>query len=173
MCATKHNNNQTNYTPIQIAEWWLKRNFFLIPVKPNSKYIVGGFGFYQDKITDVARFAVLHDEGLSNLAVCSTLTTAILDFDDPDLYTFIAHKFPKAFETYTERTPRGGYHVFAHVWAESLKGLVFVPGVELKLVALIAPSPRVRSLYTRALCNRNGGSPMVDPQPACEYNLRG
>lgn len=129
-----------NYTPNQIAEWWLKRNFCLIPAQPNSKRNVRGFGFYQDKITDVERFAVLHDEGLSNLAVCSTRTTGILDFDDPDLYTFIAHKFPKAFETYTERTPRGGYHVFVIVLAESLKGLFFVKGVELKTVALVAPS---------------------------------
>lgn len=140
MTTTRQQDNQ-NYTPIQIAQWWLKRNFFLIPVQPNSKRNVRGFGFYQDKITDVERFAVWFDENApSNLAVCSTLTTAILDFDDPDLYTFWANKFPKESQTYTERTPRGGYHVFGHVWAESLKGLVFVKGVELKLVALIAPS---------------------------------
>lgn len=129
-----------NYTPIQIAEWWLKRNFSLIPVYPNSKHNVSCFGFYQDKITDVERFAVWHNEGLSNLAVCSTLTTGILDFDDPDLYTFWINKFPNESQTYTERTPRGGYHVFAGVFAESLKGLVFVKGVELKTVALVAPS---------------------------------
>lgn len=146
---TTTDQQQPNYTPIQTAEWWLKRNFFLIPVQPNSKRNARGFGFYQDKITDLERFAVWHDDGLSNLAVCSTLTTAILDFDDPDLYTFWANKFPKESQTYTERTPRGGYHVFAGVLAESLKGLVFVKGVELKTIALVYPSVIDGKSYTR------------------------
>lgn len=132
---------QKYYTPNQIAEWWLKRNFFLIPIQPNSKRNEHGFGFYQDKITSIGQFAIWFDEEApSNLALCSTLTTGILDFDDPDLYTFWANKFPKESQTYTERTPRGGYHVHFHAWAESLKGLYFVPGVELKTVALVYPS---------------------------------
>lgn len=138
--TTTNIQHQQDYTPIQIAEWWLRRNFFLIPVQPNSKHNVSGFGFYQDKITDLERFAVWHDDMMSNLAVCCTLTTAILDFDDPDLYTFWANKFPKESQTYTERTPRDGYHVFAGILANSLDGLVFVKGVELKKIALVSPS---------------------------------
>ena len=36
----------------QAALWWFERDFFVLPVQPNSKKLVPGFGVYQDKITN-------------------------------------------------------------------------------------------------------------------------
>lgn len=121
---------------------WLKRDFALLPVQPNSKRLVSKFGFYQNKITTPEKiYQWFGERTLSNLAVCATQTSLILDFDDADLYTFWAGKCPDAARTYTERTPGGGYHVFGHVWgSDAIKGLVPVPGVEFKRVVVVYPS---------------------------------
>lgn len=125
----------------QRAQWWLERDFLLIPIQPNSKKIVPGFGPHQDAIKTPERVRRwFGPKTLANLAVCGTQTSLILDFDDPDLYKFWAGKFPTESRTYTEQTPRGGYHVFAHVWGESLKGFMPIKGVELKRVVLVYPS---------------------------------
>jgi hypothetical protein len=145
-------NIQNYYTPYlkkspdatlreQRALWWLERDFLLIPIQPNSKKIVRGFGMHQDKIGNPERVhRWFGPKTLANLAVCSTSTGLILDFDDPDLYKFWASKFPAESRTYTEQTPRGGYHVFAHVWSELRKGFMPIKGVELKRVVLVYPS---------------------------------
>jgi len=145
-------NGQPHYTPNlkkssdstlreQRALWWLERDFLIIPIQPNSKKIVPGFGMHQDKIGNPERVhRWFGPKTLANLAVCSTSTSLILDFDDPDLYKFWASKFPIESRTYTELTPRGGYHVFAHVWSELRKGFMPIAGVELKRVVLVYPS---------------------------------
>jgi len=147
-----HQKSQNYYTPNlnkssdttireQRALWWLKRDFLLIPIQPNSKKIVPGFGMHQDKIGHAER---VHQwfgpKTLANIAICSSSTGLILDFDDPDLYKFWAAKFPAESQTYTEQTPRGGCHVFAHVWRELRKGFTPIKGVELKRVVLVYPS---------------------------------
>src|SRR5688572_31855036 len=151
---------QINYTPFlkkpnaltikeQRALWWLDRDFLLLPAQPNSKRLVPRFGFYQDKIATPERvYQWFGEKSLANIAVCGTQTSLILDFDDPDLYKFWAEKFPAAARTYTEQTPGGGYHVFAHVWGESLKGVTLIKGVELKRVVLISPSVIDHKHYT-------------------------
>jgi hypothetical protein len=129
---------------------WLKRDFHLLPVQPNSKRLVKGFGYYRSRVTTPEKvYQWFGEKTLSNLAVCATQTSLILDFDDPDLYTFWAVKFPNAARTYTERTPRGGYHVFAHVWGCDLKGLSPIKGVEFKRVALVYPSTIDGRQYTQ------------------------
>jgi hypothetical protein len=145
-------NNKANYTPNlkkssdttireQRALWWIERDFLIIPIQPNSKKIVPGFGMHQDKIGNPERVHQWFGPNtLVNLAVCSTSTGLILDFDDPDLYKFWASKFPVESRTYTELTPRGGYHVFAYVWTELRKGFTPIKGVELKRVVLVYPS---------------------------------
>jgi hypothetical protein len=154
-------NRQSHYTPNlneshtltlreQAALEWLKRDFMLVPVQPNSKKLVAGFGFYQDKITNPEGVGHWFGErSLSNLAVCATQTSLILDFDDAELYKFWAGKFPDAARTYTEQTPRGGCHVFAHVWGESLKGFMPIKGVELKRVVVVYPSMVDGKRYTQ------------------------
>ena len=132
------------------ALWWLERDFLLLPAQPNSKKLVEGFGPYQEKISNPERVRQwFSDRSLANLAVCGTQTSLILDFDDPDLYQDWAGKFPAAARTYTEQTPRGGYHVFAHVWGESLKGFIPIQGVELKRVVLVSPSTIGQKQYTQ------------------------
>lgn len=150
--AANHTMDENNYTSIlnkpraltikeQIAHWWLKRDFQVLPVQPNSKKLVAGFGFYQDKIATPERVSQWFGEkSQANIAVCGTQTSFIVDFDDPGLYKFWAGKFPAEARTYTERTPRGGYHVFARAWPGSLKGFIAVNGVELKHTAMVYPS---------------------------------
>lgn len=113
--GTRQNSQQADYTPKeQMALWWLKRDFWLLPVQPDSKKLVAGFGFYQDKIRTPERVHQWFGErSRANLAVCGTQTSFILDFDGADLYQCWARQFPEAARTYTEQTPRGGYHVLA------------------------------------------------------------
>jgi hypothetical protein len=135
---------------VQAALWWFERDFLVLPLQPNSKKIVPGFGLYQDKITNPERvYQWFSERSLSNLAVCGTQTSLILDFDDPDLYKFWAGKFPNESRTYTEQTPRGGYHVFAHTWGRDLKGVILIKGVELKRVVAVSPSRVDNKPYIR------------------------
>ena len=148
--STNFNKSHTMTRRQQAALWWLERDFFLVPIQPNSKKIVPGFGVYQDKINNPERVCYWFGEkSLANLAVCGTQTSLILDFDDPELYKFWASEFPHESKTYTEHTPRGGYHVFAHVWGESLKGFMPIKGVELKRIVLVSPSIVDNQPYTR------------------------
>jgi hypothetical protein len=129
---------------------WLARDFALLPVQPNSKKLVNKFGYYQNKITTAEKvFQWFGEKTFSNLAVCATQTSLILDFDDPDLYHYWAGKFPDAARTYTEQTPHGGYHVFGHIWKGDLKGFVPVKGVELKQVVVVYPSTIDGMQYTQ------------------------
>jgi hypothetical protein len=139
-------------TKEQIALWWLERDFSLLPVQPNSKKLVPGFGFYQDKIATPERVAEWFGaRRLANLAVCATQTSLILDFDDADLYEYWARRFPNEARTYTEQTPRGGYHVFAHAWPGDLRGVKLIKGVELKKICLIYPSTIDNKPYRRGV----------------------
>lgn len=161
MSVTTKQHNPKNYTPNlnrshtltvkeQAALWWLKRGFLILPVQPNSKKLVTGFGLYQDKIRTPERICHWFGErSLANLAVCATQTNLILDFDDAELYKSWSRQFPHEAKTYTEITPRGGYHVFAHAWTEAVKGVTLIKGVELKRVALVYPSVAGNKPYIR------------------------
>lgn len=136
----------------QAALWWLKRDFTILPAQPNSKKLVPGFGFYRDRIRTPERvYQWFNERSLANLAACGTQTTLILDFDDPELYKFWEKKFPAESKTYTEKTPNDGYHVFAHVWGEALKGIVPIKGVEIKRNVLIYPSVVDNKPYIRGV----------------------
>lgn len=160
---TRQNLRQRDYTSFtdqshslthkeRAALWWLERDYFLLPVQPNAKRLVPGFGFYLDKITTPERVAQwFGPRSLANLAVCGTQTSFILDFDNPDLYRSWAGQFPDESRTYTERTPFGGYHVFAHAWPGDLKGIKLIKGVELKHTCLIYPSTIDNKPYRRGL----------------------
>lgn len=142
--------DKRNYTKEQTALWWLKRDFLLLPAQPNSKKLVPGFGRYQNQISTPERVGFWFGErSLANIAVCGTQTSFILDFDDADLYKFWASKFSAAARTYTEQTPRGGYHVFAHTWRGDLKGIELIQGVELKHTVVISPSVINNKPYMR------------------------
>jgi len=194
--GTLQTSRQNYYTPIlnkshtlttkeKIALWWLKRDFLLLPVQPNSKKLVPGFGMYQDKITTQERVGQWFGErSLANLAVCGTQTSFILDFDDADLYKFWVSKFPNESRTYTEQTPRGGYHVFAHTWGRDLKRIELIKGVELKRVVVVSPSVIDNKPYTRGpgeLLDLDAPLvlfplsqiPIVEPSPRVDVHAKG
>jgi hypothetical protein len=139
-----------------IAQWWFDRGFFLLPVQPNSKRLINRFGPHQRVITTLEESQKWFGGTSVNMAVCGTQTSLILDFDDPGLYRSWSQQFPNESKTYTEQTPRGGYHVFGHCYAGDLQGLELVPGVELKQVCLVAPSVIGDRSYTR------GGGEIMD-----------
>lgn len=133
---------------VEIASWWLARGFWLLPVQHNSKRLVQGFGQYQKKLKLSDELAVFFGgNSLLNLAVVAHQAATILDFDNPALYDLWAEQHPEAAKTYTERTPRGGAHVFA--WGTVPGGLSLVDGVELKRVCVVSPSAIDGKQYTR------------------------
>lgn len=134
---------------INICSWWLKWGANLAPVQPNSKMFVRGFGVHQCKIktTDAAGRFWGSDASRCNMAVLGWDGLIILDFDNPDLYIAWAKDHPRESSTYTEKTPRGGYHVFMRGLVP--KGLKFREGVELKNTCLVYPSVVDGKQYTR------------------------
>jgi hypothetical protein len=125
---------------LNICKWWLDRGFYLLPAQVGKKYLLQGWGQYQQKITTWEGAVHCFDTRQSNcnIAVLANDAQCVLDFDDTDLYTFWANKHPEISRTYTERTPRGGAHVFFSATVPA--GLVLVPGVEIKKICIVHPS---------------------------------
>lgn len=126
---------------LDISLWWLRRFFTLIPCQPGTKQNVATFGPKAKtiKTSDEARRWFDGDKPI-NLAVAGYPGALILDFDDPGLYQDWAEACPAEALTYTEQTPRGGYHVFA--WHDSPipNGMTLKPGIEIKDSVIVAPS---------------------------------
>lgn len=134
---------------IEIANWWLARGFWLLPCQPGKKQLLQGFGQYQRKLhtTEEVRQFFSGELNRLNMAVLVYPGATILDFDNPDLYLEWARQCPEAATTYTERTPRGGAHVF--LYCSVPKGFTPREGVEIKSVCLVAPSQVDGKAYTR------------------------
>lgn len=122
------------------ALWWLERGYELLPVQPDSKILVSGFGEYQRRIRtnlDAKRWYE-SESCLANMAVMGGL---ILDFDDPIVYWDWSNLVGDRLElTYTEQTPRGGFHVFYRVGRTQPNRITLVDGVEIKRSVIVAPS---------------------------------
>jgi hypothetical protein len=120
---------------------WLMNGFRVLPVQPNSKILVAGFGLYRGQLTlddaDAVRFW-FQDRSL-NLAVLSPDGFAVLDFDDAGVYHHWRTAQPEAARSYTEKTPRGGAHVFIRLVGEPVT-FTGIQGLELKRVVLAYPS---------------------------------
>ena len=130
------------------CEWWLYRGFALLPVQPNKKFLVQGYGEHLKKIrTSSEAQEMIEKYPLANLAVLGDKHKIILDFDSVELYDGWRVNHPMAAGTYTERTPRGGAHVFAY--GPHPYGMIFVPGVELKKICVVYPSVVGDVPYTR------------------------
>jgi hypothetical protein len=120
---------------------WLGKGFHLLPVQPNTKKQVQGFGLHQSRITNMQQAARWwKDQPVNyNLAVIAPADKFIIDFDDWGIYQYWLKQVPEdVIHTYTEITPNTGAHVF-------LSGTVppsFKPikHVEIKRVVLVAPS---------------------------------
>lgn len=126
------------------ALWWLRRGFWLLPCQPGTKRLCKGYGENLAKLKTSNQVKNYFGESNSyNLAVTPIATdqTILLDFDDAQVYQEWAQALPDLAQTYTERTPRGGYHVALFAINHPIPaGLVLKPGAELKRVFLVAPS---------------------------------
>ena len=121
------------------AGFWIDAGFALVPCQPGSKYLVGGFGKYLNKITDKKNAAQWWGVGSrANLAVVAPDGFYILDFDIPEVYTRWAHVCPQAAQSYTETTPAGGQHVFLRGVVPA--GVRLIDGAELKHTVAVCPS---------------------------------
>lgn len=124
---------------LDVARKWLSIGFDLIPIQPNSKKIVSGFGLHQRRIKSRAE-AVQYwaDDKKFNMAVIANNKNFILDFDNWNVYINWARAAAQQFTTsYTEHTPRGA-HVF--LCGDVVQGLQLIHGVEIKKIALVYPS---------------------------------
>lgn len=120
---------------------WLANGFKVLPVQPNSKRLIAGFGLFKNQLSlddvDSVRFWFQERRGL-NLALLCPEDVRILDFDNPGLYDRFKRDSPAAAKSYTERTPRGGAHVFVRV--EGSANFAPIAGLEVKRLAVSWPS---------------------------------
>jgi hypothetical protein len=117
--------------------WWMN-GWGILPCQPNTKDIVSGYGPYRGVIREPEKLSYWFRDRKCNVAVVAPGNGVILDFDSIELYERFRAECPGPASSATERTPRGG----AHVFVLSLKPGIFdpVPGLEIKRVCLVNPS---------------------------------
>jgi hypothetical protein len=124
---------------LEACRWWLDRGFALLPVQPNRKFLFAGYGEHKNKITTYAEAqATIEKFPFANIAVLGGKGKIILDFDIPKVYDDWKVLHPEISKTYTERTPRGGAHVFAY--GGEPYGMIWKEGVEFKKICIVSPS---------------------------------
>ena len=102
---------------------------------------MGGFGIYLDSIDGAEELEFWFRFRNANIAVNPPAGGVILDFDKPELYYKLIEQTREVGNSYTEKTPRGGFHVFVY----SHDGIVprfekMVEGLELKSICMVYPS---------------------------------
>jgi len=117
---------------------WLTRGAALVPLQPNSKRVVSGFGPYLKRITEPGAARFWFAERACNLAIIAGDAVTVADFDDVDAYRRWAAQYPQAARTYTERTRRGYHAYFLGASASGLRAGAEILGRG-KLVT-VAPS---------------------------------
>lgn len=134
---------------LDVAMWWLRKGYNLLPVQPNSKILVTGYG-------PVVRSIRLSTEAVEwfymrgvNMAVVGWEGGWFLDFDIEKVYHEWREQRPEEARSYTERTPGGGYHVA--LVGSVPPGVKLIPGVELKKSVIVAPSVVDGSPYLRGV----------------------
>ncbi|MBX3036760.1 MAG: bifunctional DNA primase/polymerase [Anaerolineales bacterium] len=132
---------------------WLDKGFDLLPIQPNTKKHVQGFGIHQARITNARQAVEFFRDTNFNLAVIAPENKFIFDFDDYYIYCDYLKAIPEAQRnTYTELTRNMGTHVF-------FSGCVppnFQPikYVEIKQSVLVAPSV-VDKVEYEIFCNKD------------------
>lgn len=96
---------------LESAKRWLDLGCSLVPLQPNSKHIIAGFGSYGDQVTDLAGARFWFGERSCNLGLVCGAGVVVLDFDDVAGYEQWRVEVGDLAQSYTERTRRG-YHVF-------------------------------------------------------------
>lgn len=117
--------------------WWMD-GWGIMPCQPNTKKLVRGYGPNIGVIRKSDRLAYWFRDRSANIAVISEKNGLILDFDDSVLYERFCVECPEVASNYTERTPRGGAHVF--VLSEKWGEFEAVKGLEVKRFCLVNPS---------------------------------
>jgi len=139
----------SNISLYDAAKRWISRGASLLPCQPNSKYLVAGFGPFRKTITTEAGAAQYFERGNYNLAVVlpgGPRGLYCLDFDDWSRYVMWSESVPAELQTtHTEITPRGA-HVFYRGAIPA--GLALIAGVEIKRLAVVAPSRAKNRIYT-------------------------
>lgn len=138
------------YLKTKIALAWLALGFHLVPLQPNTKKIIPGFGRWLRKITTRDEAIKWFGESSRyNLGVVCNDNNFVLDFDDWNLYVRWAKLSNEAYTTsYTEYSPNGGVHVFLN--GDIVKGLKLIDGVEIKKTVTVFPSVIDGKPYTQA-----------------------
>lgn len=125
-------------TIMQAAEFWLGRGVDLIPIQPNTKHQVAGFGAHGKRITKWHDVAEWFGARRCNLAVVVPDGVLCVDFDDPKAYGAWRAGEGDPFQGVIEKSRRG-----YHVWGRAVPSGQPVPGVEFKgpgQVVTVAPS---------------------------------
>jgi len=133
------------HSRITAAGRWLSWGFGLLPVQPHSKHLYATWGIHQNKITTLKQAAAWFEHKNNNMAVVAPPDAFILDFDDPCLYWDWLENVGDLGDTYTECTPRGGFHVF--FYGCRLSAWQFIDGVEYKQVVVVYPSSFNGKIY--------------------------
>lgn len=142
-------NTQSQYSTFSAACYWLSLGAELVPLYPNSKAIMRGFGVHGRRINDKSKAHEYFVTKGCNLGVLlSGLAGLIcLDFDDPELFWQWRNSAGANARTRIERTKRG-YHVYLATtldWeGRSIVGLE----VKQKGVVTVAPSKVGGTVYT-------------------------
>lgn len=94
---------------LQAALYWLDLGFSLVPLQPNSKHHVRGFGAYLERITSADGARYWFGERRCNLGLVCGGRLVCLDFDNQAAYDQVG----ASIESLTEKTRRG-YHVLVY-----------------------------------------------------------
>jgi hypothetical protein len=132
---------------LELAMWWLKKGYNLLPVQPNTKQLVTGYGPHVRQIrlsTEAVEWFYLRGV---NMAAVGWEGAWFLDFDIEAVYHNWKEQRPEEARSYTERTPRGGYHVA--LVGSVPPGVQLIQGAELKKSVLVAPSIVEGGVYLR------------------------
>jgi len=106
----ENNANLGHSSTFDAALWWLARGVHVVPLQPNSKRIVSGYGPRSRHIDNEPEAHVWLATRRCNVAiVCDDVTC--LDCDSEAEYTALLDAWPEVANTRTERTKRG-FHVY-------------------------------------------------------------
>ena len=130
-----------------MAHVWLERGWRVVPIQPNSKRLVQGYGPHLESL-DPDQVDKWFSGGKFNLGVVGSGNCWILDFDSADLYYGVCKRSPKIRDLYTEGTPASGFHVFTETVDPITRADVsLADGLELLRLAVVYPSRVIGGIY--------------------------
>ena len=145
---------------LDAALWWQSRSGAVVPLQPNSKHLIAGFGAHSDQVRDVAGAGFWFGERACNLGIITGHGVICLDFDTEGEYREWHARAGDDGQTLTERTARG-YHIFySGSGASGRVGGIEVMGVG-KVVA-VAPST-VAGFQYHLVAGCGGGLRVLPP----------